>query len=174
MTQTISSSPLPFLLLGGGGHARVVLDLLQERGDRVLGFLSPDDTCSSLHGVPRLGGDEILGEWTPDRVVLANGIGSVGDPGPRVRVFEECRRRGFRFPPLVSVHACVSSWVLLEEGAQVHRGALIQGGTRIGENALVNTGAMVDHDCDVGEHVHVAPGCVLSGGVRVGARTHLG
>lgn len=157
------------IILGNGGHARVVAELARSLGAELRGFVGPrEDTSEWLGDDDWLIGQEIAG------VVLANGIGGIGDNGTRDAIFSKFSKRGFVFPPMVHPDARVAGDVHLGNGAQVMRGALVQAGTRVGSNAIVNTGAIVDHDCQLGRSVHVAPGATLSGGVRLGDLCHVG
>ena len=162
------------IMVGGGGHARVVLELLELNGYTVLGFTDEDSKIEELDGVNRLGEDSILDRLDPLRVFLAMGIGSVGKPGPRKRLFESFCERGFVFPALVHPSAIISPSATFADGAQIMAGAVVQAHTRIGKNVIVNTRASIDHDCIVGDHSHIAPGVTLSGSVHVGRNVHVG
>ncbi len=164
----------PWLVLGAGGHAKVLVDLLRRQGATVLGCTDRDPTRPPVLNVPVLGDDEVLAAHDPGAVVLANGVGSVGDVTARRRVFESARQRGFRFPPLVHPSAVVGADVTLAEGAQVLAGAVVAPGCRLGLNVIVNTGALLDHDVVLGDHAHAAPGVAVSGHTVIGAAVHLG
>lgn len=163
----------PVLVLGAGGHAKVVVGTLQCLGVTILGCIAPEAGRIVL-GVPVIGGDEVLDRTDPASVLLANGIGSVRPGGRRAAIFEEFKRRGFSFASFVHPAAFVSPDVVLEEGAQVMAGAVIQPGARICANAVVNTRAGVDHDCVIGRHAQIAPGVTLSGTVAVDEDAHVG
>lgn len=171
----LRSNP-PVLILGTGGHARVLLSLVRLLEREVLGFLGKDEKtwAADFMGLPVFGGDDKMSEFDPDRVQIVNGIGSVGDPSARIGAFQRFKRAGFLFATLIHPSAILADDVTLGEGAQVMAGAVIQSGSRIGDNVIVNTGAIIDHECQIGDHVHLAPGVVLSGEVRIGARTHVG
>jgi UDP-perosamine 4-acetyltransferase len=151
----------PLILLGGGGHARVLLATIARLGGSV--------TATLTEGV-----DEMLAHHHPRSVLLVNGIGSLGPGSRRRQIFSDLRAKGYDFASLVDPHAVVAPDVELGEGAQIMAGAVIQPGCAIGANAIVNTRAAVDHDCRLGDHVHVAPGVTLSGGVTVEADSHIG
>ena len=167
---------LPVIVIGSGGHAKVVIEALRQSGVPILGRTDadPDKARVEMAGVPFLGDDGILRRHDPATVMLANGVGSTGDATARVRVYERCRAEGFRFVRVVHPSAVVAEDTAFGEGVQVMAGAVIQPGCRIGANVVINTGARVDHDCDIGEHAHIAPGAVLCGDVTVGARSHVG
>lgn len=177
MKNTAAQPPL--VLLGAGGHAKVVLSLLRAIGREVVGVCDPGLAAAGIEdwrGLPVLGGDEALERFSPTTHELANGIGQVapGSNTPRARLFDALCARGFRFPALVHPAATVDATVSLAEGAQVMAGAVLQPDSRIGTNTIVNTCASLDHDCDIGAHVHIAPGAVLCGTVRVGDHSYIG
>ncbi|GGJ11273.1 pilus assembly protein [Alicyclobacillus cellulosilyticus] len=166
----------PIIVLGGGGHARVLLEALCAAGVSVLGFTvaEPDTGPSHIGGVPCLGTDEVLAHYLPSEIELVNGVGGAGDTAARIRVYKRFVDLGFQFATVIHPSAVVASSVEIGRGVQVMAGAVVQPGARIGDNAIVNTRASVDHDCDVGPHAHIAPGVTLCGGVRVGLGSHIG
>lgn len=167
---------LPVIVLGAGGHAKVLINALLESSAVIAGVLDPDPelagTC--VLGVPVLGGDSIATEFPPSEVQLVNGLGSVGTSAKRRQLYDKFKALGYGFATVVHPSAIVASDVVLGEGAQVMAGSIIQPGSSIGCNSIVNTRASTDHDCIVGNHVHIAPGATLSGGVSVGEATHIG
>lgn len=177
--MTVSRRPFdrPLILLGGGGHAKVVLDLMHRLGADVAGICDPKlqaDGLSHWRGHPVLGGDEALHSVNPADILLAHGIGSLPGQQARRQLFERLTGMGYTFATLVHPQAVIAEGVELGRGAQVMAGAIIQADARIGDNTIVNTGARIDHDCRIGAHVHIAPGATLCGGVVVGDGAHIG
>jgi len=165
------------VVLGGGGHARVLLDLLARgRGPPPVAVLDRDRSLigRTVLGVPVVGDDTALTSFPPDRVLLVNGVGSVRDTSARQHLYMRCRVLGYRFATLVHPDAVVADDVALGEGAQILAGAVLNTGAQVGANAIVNTAAVVEHDCHIGDHSHVATGAVLAGGVTVGTGVHVG
>ena len=169
---------LPIVLIGAGGHAKVVLALARALGREVVGVCDPAlarDGITCWRDVPVLGSDEALAAWSPDRVELINGIGQLPQGAPwRLRVHEHFTQRGFRFPALVHPAAWVDQTATLAAGVQVMAGAMLQADVTVGEYTVINTGARIDHDCLIGRHVHVAPGATLCGSVTVDAGAFIG
>ncbi len=165
---------LPALIIGAGGHARVLIEALTKSGTAILGCVAKEAPIRWIPSIPFLGDDEALLRHTPSSVVLINGIGSTARPDLRRDVFLRFKQKGYHFGTVAHPAAILPSDILLGEGAQVMAGAILQPGCRVGDNAIVNTGAVVDHDCRIGAHVHVAPGAVLSGDVTVGEGAHVG
>ena len=166
----------PVIILGGGGHAKVLVEALLANDAIIAGIVDPDQSLhgTKILGVPVVGGDEVVAAYPCAEVQLVNGIGSVKVPRTRLELFERFSARGYIFATVVHPSAVIASDAELGEGAQVMAGTVIQPGSRIGRNAIVNTKASVDHDCLIGDHVHLAPGVTLSGEVTVGAGTHVG
>lgn len=167
---------LPVMVLGAGGHAKVLIEALLASSAVIAGVVDPDLALrgTTILGVPVLGDDDVVNEFPSSEILLVNGLGSVGLPVKRQQVFERFRGRGYNFAAVLHPSAIVASDVDLGEGAQIMAGAVIQPGSRIGINSIINTRASIDHDCIIGDHVHIAPGVTLSGGISVGACSHVG
>ncbi len=159
------------ILIGGGGHARVVAELILLSGAKIKGYC--DFKKTSLE-YPYLGTDSIIAKQDPGKIWLALGVGSVHLPKLREQVFTYWKAKGYRFINLVHPQAVVSDGALLGEGIQVIAGAVINTGAQIGNNVIINTLSSVDHDSLVGDHSHIAPHVCLSAGVTVGSSCHIG
>jgi sugar O-acyltransferase (sialic acid O-acetyltransferase NeuD family) len=154
----------PLILLGAGGHAKVMLALAIATGCRVTGVCDPELAATGMptwRGVPVLGGDEVLFSLDPRTYGLINGVGQLP-------------KQGFVFPALVHPNAWVAESAELSDGVQVMAGAVIQPDCSIGFNTTINTGASIDHDCRLGANVHVAPGATLCGGINVADGVYVG
>ena len=169
------------IIVGAGGHARVLIDVMRRRGLTVAGAVDIDVRLHGreVDGVPVIGSDEAIFIRDPADVRLVCGQGNVPGGGVsglarRRGVFERFIARGYAFMSVVSRDAIISNTAVLENAAQVFTGAIVHPGSVIGLNTIINTGAQVDHDCIIGPHSHIAPGTVLCGGVIVGAECHIG
>lgn len=167
---------LPVIVLGAGGHAKVLIEALLRSSRVIAGIVdaNPQLVGGDLLGVPVLGADDVVEGFRPAEVQLVNGLGSVGAVNRRQLLFEKFKPMGYTFATVIHPCAVIASDVTLGEGAQVMAGAVIQPGCRIGIDTIINTRASVDHDCAIGDHVHISPGATLSGAVTVGARCHIG
>lgn len=164
--------------LGAGGHARVVLETLAAVGAyEIVGFLDPREELAgtSVHGVPVLGDDGLLGRQYDDGVTHAFiGLGGSGQTAPRRRLYELARTHGYEIVPAVHPHAVVSPWAQVGAGPTILAAAVVNADAVLGEDVIVNTGAIVEHDCRIGDHVHLASGSRLASGVTVGDGAHVG
>lgn len=167
---------LPIVILGAGGHTKVLIDILLFRSVEIAGIVDPDREKygTSILGIPVIGNDDIVLKKGPGAVMLVNGVGSVKQPALRKQLFDTFKARGFTFASVLHPSAVIAADVLLAEGVQVMAGSVIQPGCVIGRNTIINTRASVDHDCTIADHVHVAPGVTLSGGVVVDDCVHIG
>jgi UDP-perosamine 4-acetyltransferase len=141
----------------------------------VSGVISPDyQEKPEAFGVRVLGGDESIRQFSPLHVQLVNGIGALPGFTKRWQLCANFRNRGYRFFTVVHPSAVIALDTVLEEGAQVMAGVVIQPGVTIGRDTIINTRASIDHDCTIGPNSHIAPGAVLSGGITIGAGCHIG
>jgi sugar O-acyltransferase (sialic acid O-acetyltransferase NeuD family) len=166
------------IILGSGGHAGVLIDLLRTRGELLLGVTDPVRK-DGLWGVKILGTDDIVDELDQSSVYLINGLGnraSRNDPGlePRTALFKRFADRNYVFPVVRHPSAIIAHSADLGRGVQVLAGAVIQNSARVLENCIINTRAVVEHDCRIGPHCHIAPGTVICGGAKIGAGSHIG
>ncbi len=166
----------PVVIIGGGGHAGVLISTLRVLRREIIGMLHPDPVLigRTVAGIHVLGNDDKITDYGADAIELVNGVGSISLPAKRRDVFVKFKALGYTFAAVFHPGTIATNDVLWGEGVQIMAGAVIQNGCVIGDNAIINTGSILDHDCMVGEHVHIAPGAVLSGGVTVGPMTHVG
>lgn len=169
-------SVTPVIVVGAGGHAVALADALLASGRSVVGFIDPAPGAQGrlMCGLSVLGGDEILTRHNSSDVVLANGIGGVGDLSVRRRVQQRLRDMGWRFVGVTHPSAIVSPFAAIAADTQLLARAVVQPNASIGEGCIVNTGAIVEHDVSLGAWSHVAPGSTICGGVQVGESCHVG
>lgn len=166
----------PVLVLGAGGHAAVLVDILRQLKHTIVGLVAKEVPADKavFTGIPYYASDDDVLNFDKDNVVLVNGIGSLPGNNVRTRVHQQFKQAGYHFLTVVSPHAIVSEYSCLAEGVQVMPGAIINATTVIGEATIINSGAIIEHDCHIGRHNHIAPGAVLSGGVTSGENVHIG
>lgn len=165
------------ILIGAGGHARVVQELAELCGANIRGVCDPkfegmDE--QQWNGLRVLGSDAYLTETDSEAVLLLNGIGMLPGNGVRESVYVRFTEMGFCFPSLVHPFAWVSDSAIISPGAQIMAGVVIQPGASIGENTIINTRSSVDHDSRLGAHCHLAPGALLCGEVRIADSCFIG
>lgn len=165
------------VIIGAGGHARVVLDAARVCGefDVEAAVDLPNRVGGEFHGVPIAAAEdglEALRAGGAEAAIIA--VGSVGDTAVRERLAAAALAAGFSLATVVHPSATVAASAQIGEGTFVAAGAVIAPEAVVGRCAIINHRAVVDHDCEVGDFAHLSPGCTLSGTVRIGDRSHLG
>jgi sugar O-acyltransferase (sialic acid O-acetyltransferase NeuD family) len=176
MTKT---SMLPVVVIGFGGHGRVVTDALLAAGRTVVAVTDrrTEDEFARRLGVKFLSDEELLHEYPPETIELASGLGSIwpcGETCHRQAVVRKFQQLGYRFTGFVHPSAWVSPWSEIDPTAQIHAGVVIQPGSKVSAHTIINTSASVDHDGHIGCFCHIGPGVTLSGNVQIGDGCHLG
>lgn len=165
----------PVLVLGAGGHARVLIDILITQGRDIVGLVAPQvSDVPEFVGLPQLKADDDVLSFAPNAIELVNAVGSLPKANAlRERLFTRFSGLGYVFTTVIAPSAVVSRFAHLEQGVQVLPGAIVNGCT-IGANSIINSGSIIEHDVQVGAQCHVAPGAVVCGDVILAERVHVG
>ena len=168
-------SKKPLIVMGAGGHASVVVDCLIENTSPILGVVDAAlPVGDRALGMTVLGSDDKVFEYSPEKILLVNGIGMIESSTARRDASKRMRQFGYKFRTIVHSSAITSNQAMLEEGVQIMAGAILQPGIKIGCDSIVNTGALIDHDCVIGMGCHICPGVTLAGEVNIGDGTIIG
>ena len=161
-------SKLPIVLIGGGGHASVLADILLRQGREIVAVICPDDISQRrvFSGIKQFHKDSDIEQFSPQSVSLVLGIGAMPKSNLREKIAQYFVELGYHFESVIAETAFVSEYATLENGAQIMEGAVIQPGASIGLHSIVNTSALVEHDCQIGAHNHIAPKATLCGQVK--------
>ena len=165
------------ILLGGGGHAKVLIDLINTSGQfEISGILDTQlEIGTKVLNVPVLGDDDLLsGLYSKGIKNVCIAIGSVKDNARRRILFDKVKQMGFLVPYLLHPQTIISKNVHFSEGVQIMAGVNVQTDSLFKKNTIINTGAIIEHDCSIGSHVHICPGAVISGGCTVGDGAFIG
>lgn len=172
-----TAKPQPIVVYGTGGHGRetaLLLEAMIAAGApfRFIGFLDDDVTQHgrSIGGVPVLGGAEYLAHQR-GLIDVALGIGS---PRARRAIVQRIREWVRAFPVLVHPDLPQFARVTVQEGTQIHAGAIVTVDIDIGPFSILNRHVDVSHDCTLGAFATLAPSVSLAGNVRVGEGADLG
>jgi acetyltransferase EpsM len=164
------------IVIGGGGHAKVVMDVIRTLNEyQLAGFLDDADS-SEITSCPHLGNTQQLGIIYADSMVL---VCAIGDNKTRKRVVEDmliqCKQHGaLRWESFIHPSAFISPSAIIGHGTVIMPLAVVNADSRIGNHCIINTGAIVEHDCRVGDFCHVSPNATLCGKVEIGNGVHVG
>ncbi|NAW59693.1 MULTISPECIES: acetyltransferase [unclassified Vibrio] len=167
---------LPIVMIGGGGHASVLTEILLTQGREILAVISPEDISQRpvFRGMAHLKNDEDVLTFSKDKVLLVNGIGMMPKSGFKRKINEYFLSLGYRFETVIADSAYVSPFSKIEAGTQILPMAIIQTGVTVGSHSIINTGALVEHDCKIGAYNHIAPKATLCGQVETKENVYIG
>lgn len=160
------------LVLGAGGHGRVVADAARAAGDwDEIAFLDsryPELTDTAVG--PVIGADSAAAGCVAEGWSF---VAAIADAGTRRRLVEGLAGAS---PPATIIHpgAAIGADVEIGPGAMILAQSAINTGARLGASVIVNTGATVDHDCRIGDYAHICPGVHLAGNVTIGSGSWIG
>lgn len=164
--------------IGAGGHAKVVIDILNLMKEyELVGLLDPNRSLweTTVLGVPIIGDDSLLIQLQKNGVGLAFiGVGSAADTAPRKQIYQNATANGFKIVDAIHPTAVIASSAKFGSGTTVMAGAIINPGTELGDNVIINTSSVIEHDCMIRDHAHIATGARLAGTVTVGQGAHVG
>ncbi len=165
------------ILLGGGGHCRSCIDVIEKNGlYTIAGIVEKPsgDNREFLLGYPVLGDDSDLAGLKKryDHAMVT--VGQMGSSHIRVRLYHTLKKLGFLLPVVVSSLAYVSKHASIGEGTIVMHKAIVNAKARIGSNCILNTGCIVEHDAVVGNATHISTAAVINGGAVVGSGSFVG
>lgn len=176
MSRFPADNRTPVVVVGAGGHGRVVLDILKRtRSYEVVGFL---DSNADMHGrrmdgLPILGDAAMLPELVRSRDIRG-AIIAIGDNGIRRAFAEEMDAMGVPLINAVHPSANLAHNVTLGRNVVIAAGALVSAHCQIGDSVILNTGCIVDHESMIGTAAHICPGTKLAGRVTVEAGAFVG
>jgi sugar O-acyltransferase (sialic acid O-acetyltransferase NeuD family) len=166
------------IIIGSGGHAKVLADALICAGIDIFGFTSlcplVQNHGSVLSKFNFLGDDNSLDKFNNKEMVLVNGIGGVDCLRLRQEVQIKLEKNGWRFIGVRHPTAVISQFADVESEVQLLAGSIVQPGSKVGRGCIINTGAIVEHDVALGEFIHVAPGATVCGNSIIQSNSHIG
>jgi sugar O-acyltransferase (sialic acid O-acetyltransferase NeuD family) len=166
------------VLIGAGGHARVVLDAARAANGIEVSCVVDADPAkrgTAFEGLEVVGDESALAGIRARGVeAIVLGVGSIDVGRGRRALFERVSVLGFELPAVIHPAAVISPSAQIGAACVVFAGAILNPGVRLGDNVIVNTAAVLDHDVVIGDHAHVSPGAHLAGGVTVGEGSHVG
>ena len=160
------------VIIGAGGHAKVIADIIEKSGDKVYGFL--DDNLKKDDII--LGKYKVLGDLN-NRIPLSfmnpdlKFIIAIGNNKIRKELSEKVK---LKYYTAIHPSAQIGIDVKIQEGTVIMANAVINPSAKIGKHCIINTGSIVEHDNIIKGYVHISPGVALGGTVTVGECTHIG
>ncbi len=156
-----------YILIGGSGHAKVIMDCIRASGGEVAGILDDGiEAGTKVLDIPVLGKTADYEAYNTYKFVIA-----IGNNAVRRRIAESIH---VQWGTVIHPAAVISPYAEIGAGSVVMPGAVINAGAIVGSHCIINTGAVVEHDNVLGDFVHISPNGALGGTVTVGEGTHVG
>ncbi len=159
-------------VIGGGGFAKEIIEVIQMNGDEVYGIFAKSSTLSYRHFGYL---DELLEHKEYfDGAILA--IGAVNKEGiaNRRAIMDFLKEHSINLISVISPLTTISPSVKIGDGVYIAHGVTISCDTKIGDSVLINNNALIGHDVFISENVSIAPQVFLGGGVIIEKDVMLG
>ena len=160
------------IVLGAGGHAKVVIELLRASENPVAFCIGLENSADYCLDVPVLKGDYHISRLRQEGYYKM--MPAIGENNIRMKLAMLALDQGFQLINAVSPHALISPSGTLGQGIAIMAGAIINAASYIGDFSIINTGAVIDHDCFIGPGVHIGPQSAIAGNVRIEEGSFLG
>jgi sugar O-acyltransferase (sialic acid O-acetyltransferase NeuD family) len=160
------------LILGAGGHGRVIADIALATGVwNTVEFYDEQYPDFSVAKQYLVAGniEDLLNKHQGNDVVIG-----IGDNQARARIHRLLEQHNIQPVSVIHPSAIVSESAEVKAGTVVMPGAIINCNSVVGRSCIVNSGAVIEHDCVLGEFVHISPNATLAGGVEIGSSSWVG
>jgi acetyltransferase EpsM len=152
-------------LFGAGGHAKVIVEILESCGLRPAGLFDENAAGGQVCGYDV---DAYPGKFDVDLDEL---IISIGNNAVRR---DKAEKLQVNYTTAIHRAVTISPRATVGRGTVVMAGVIINSETSVGQHCIINTSASIDHDCVIGDFAHISPNATLCGTVSVGEGSHIG
>ncbi|WP_312595645.1 NeuD/PglB/VioB family sugar acetyltransferase [Stutzerimonas nitrititolerans] len=164
------------ILVGGGGHCRSVIDVIEQQGKyKIDGIVDlKENIGEKILGYPVIACDNQLRELFSSCKNAVITVGHIKTNSLRLKLYKSLKEIGYKLPVITSPLAYVSRHAQIGEGTVIMHHALVNANANIGKNCIINSKALIEHDAQVGDHCHISTASVINGGVVVENNTFVG
>ncbi len=158
------------VIIGAGGHGKVVADIAKRNGYEEILFLD-DDTSKKNNGLyPVVGKINDYKKYKNQYDFFV----AIGNNEIRKKISEELLNDGIYLINLIHPSAILDATVKLQNGIAIMANVVVNADTNLSRGVIVNTSATVDHDCSIDSYTHICPGVHIAGGVEIGSNVWVG
>ena len=164
------------ILIGGGGHCKACIDVIEQAGKyQIAGIVDiPEKMHNQILGYEVVATDSDLPKLTNDYENFLITVGQIRSPEKRIHLFKTIKELGAKLPVVVSPLAYVSRHAAIDEGTIIMHHAIVNANAKIGKNCIINTKSLIEHDAVIGDHCHISTGAIINGGVEIGRGSFFG
>ena len=157
------------IIIGAGGHGKVVADIAQKSGYNEIEFLDSVQTGDCM-GFPIVDKCDNVEKY----IDKADFFVAIGNTVAREKYISLLLSMGANLITLIHPSSVIDKSVTIGRGTVVMAGVVVNSSTKIGQGVIINTSSSIDHDCEVADYCHVSVGVHVAGTVNIGKRTWLG
>lgn len=159
-------------IYGGGGHGKVILDIIRSvfGDDSIAGVFDDDESKKKQEYYGTL----ILGSISKFKSPIHYLILAIGNNKKRKMKAQICQKNIENFITLIDPTAIISNSSKIGTGTVIMPGVHINADVEIGQHCIINTNSIIEHDCIINDYTHIAPGAVLTGSVQIGSLSLIG
>jgi len=169
----MNSEKKPVIVLGAGGHAKVIIDILSQKKINILGMATLNNSKKANYDFKIFSDEEVIANFDSEEINLVNGLGSLPNDNKRYELSKKYLDFGYKFINIIHTSSIISKSTKILDGAQIMAGVIIGPGCKVGEGTIVNSQSSIDHDCEIENYSHICPGVVCSGNVKIGSFVHI-
>lgn len=164
------------ILIGGGGHCRSVIDVIEQEGRfKIDGIIDKPELLGNRSlNYEIIGNDDDLKKLVKQYKYALITVGQIMSADLRVKLFTLAKEAGFIFPTVISPRAYVSKYATIDEGTVVMHDALINAAATVGKNCIINSKAIIEHDVTVYDNCHISTGAIINGAAQIGQGSFVG
>jgi len=156
-------------ILGSGGHAKVVIDIINEINNYIIIGIFDDNKTGYIYDIPIIGkiNEILIYKDQIDCFIIA-----IGNDMIRKKIYEN--NIDLYWETLIHPKSIVSKKASIECGSIVCAGAIIQTEVKIGKHCIINTGSSIDHESIINDFTSICPKATICGQVKIGSCTFIG
>lgn len=151
------------LILGAGGHGKVVKEIAEALGYTKIAFLDDNST-------------EAVGKIADSKAFVKEyheAFVGIGNNKFRGELLTRLEQEGLNIPVLIHPTAYVSKSAVIGQGTVVEPKAIVNANSKVGFGCIISVGSIVDHDAVLEDCVHVNAGAICKAGSFVVKETKL-
>lgn len=160
------------IIIGSGGHAKVIIDILIKQNKyKIIGLLDDFKNIGvQVMGHTVLGGTKDLPQLIGNQGITG-AIIAIGDNFSRAQTAKNIQKDCPEITLINAIHpsATIAKHAIIEEGAVIMAGVTIGPFCKIGKHCILNTQSSLDHDSVMGDFSSLAPRAVTGGNCKIGA-----
>jgi sugar O-acyltransferase (sialic acid O-acetyltransferase NeuD family) len=164
------------LLIGGGGHCKSCIDVIEQDGQfEIVGIIDKVDKIGKkVLGYNIIASDRELPKLRHQFDYALVTIGQLSTAELRIGLYNTLKKLEFNVPTIFSPFSYISKYAQIGDGTIIMHHAVVNAGAKIGKNCIINTKALIEHDATVGNHCHVSTNAIINGGVYVSDSCFIG